>query len=191
MFAQTFAVSLRILLFRAGPQDLPYDPRQSLPLALIAGLANALIFAQVLPLASAVAMAAAMIAGTALVTRSILRARGLVERYTQTFNALMATAAVLTLLLLPLFMQVAPILRTLAASPELLEQPEALQMPQGVVFLMNLLNFWNFAVTASIFRHAANVQLWVGVIIALIIAFIVLFFVAFAGTMAGALFGVG
>ena len=79
--------------------------------------------------------------------------------------------------------------REIAAQPELLENPDALKLPQGVVFLMNLLNFWNFAVTAHILRHAANVQLWVGVVIALIIAFVVLFFVAFAGTFVGALFG--
>lgn len=189
MFAQVFAVTLRILGFRAGPQDFPYDPRLTAPLALLAGLANFLVFVQVLPMASSAAMAAAMVGGTALVTRSVLRARGLLERYNQTFNALLATAAVLTLLLLPLFSQVAPMLREIAVKPELLEQPDALQLPQGIVFAMNLLNFWNFAVTAYIFRHAANVQLWVGVLIALIIAFVVLFFVAFAGSIAGALFG--
>jgi len=191
MFAQVLAVTLRILGFRAGPQDFPFEPRLTTPLMLFAGLANFLVFAQVLPVASALAMAAAMIGGTALVTRSVLRARDLASRFNQTFNALLATAAVLTLLLLPLFAQVAPALREIAAKPELLEQPDALQLPQGVVFAMNLLNFWNFAVTAHIFRHAANVQLWVGVIIALIIAFVVLFFVAFAGTFVGALFGAG
>lgn len=191
MFAQVFAVTLRILGFRAGPQDFPYDPRLTAPLALLAVAANFLIFVQVLPAPSSAAMAAAMVGGTALVARSVLRARGLLGRFTQTFNALMATAALLTLLLLPLFAQVAPALREIAAQPELLENPDALKLPQGVVFLMNLLNFWNFAVTAHILRHAANVQLWVGILIALIIAFVVLFFVAFAGTFVGALFGVG
>ncbi|SFF65532.1 hypothetical protein SAMN04488120_11811 [Fontimonas thermophila] len=189
MFAQVLTVTLRILGFRAGPQDFPYDPRLTWPLVSITGLANFLVFVQVLPAVSSAAMAAAMIAGTALVTRSILRARNLAPRFNQTFNSLLATAAVLTLLLLPLFMQVAPVLREIAAKPQLLEQPDALRLPQGVVFTMNLLNFWNFAVTAHIFRHAANVQLWVGVIIALIIAFVVLFFVAFAGSLVGAMFG--
>lgn len=189
MYAQTFAVTLRILGFRAGPQDFPFDPRLTAPLMLLAGLANFLVFVQVLPVVSSAAMAAAMIAATALVTRSVLRARDLLSRYNQTFNALLATAAALTFMLLPLFAQVAPSLREVAANPELLEQADALKLPQGVVFLMNLLNFWNFGVTAHIFRHAANVQLWVGVVIALIIAFVVLFFVAFAGTLAGVLVG--
>ncbi|MEQ1439502.1 hypothetical protein AAG565_09065 [Fontimonas sp. SYSU GA230001] len=189
MFAQVFAVTLRILGFRAGPQDFPYDPGLTRPLVLLAIVANFLIFVQVLPGPSSAAMAAAMVGGMALVVRSVLRTRGLLSRYNQTFNALLTTTALLTLMLLPLFMQVAPDLRELAAKPELLERPDALKLPQGVVFLMNLLNFWNFAVTAHILRHAANVQLWVGVLIALIIAFVALFLVAFAGTFAGVLFG--
>lgn len=189
MFAQVLAVTLRILGFRAGPQDFPFDPKLIWPLAVAAAAANFLVFVQVLPGPSSAAMAAAMVGGTALVTRSVLRARGLLSRFNQTLNALLATSALLTLMLLPLFAQVAPLLREIAAKPELLEDPDALQLPQGVVFLMNMLNFWNFAVTAHILRHAANVQLWVGVFIALIIAFVALFLVAFAGTFAGALFG--
>ncbi|MBI3170980.1 MAG: hypothetical protein HYZ32_00110 [Hydrocarboniphaga effusa] len=190
MFAQVIAVTFRILGFRAGPQDFPYDPKLTWPLAATAAAANFLIFVQVLPIASSVALAAAMVGGTALVTHSVLRARALLSRFNQTLNALLATTALLTLMLLPLFAQVAPALREIAAQPELLENPDALKLPQGAVFLMNLLNFWNFAVTAHILRHAANVQLWIGIVIALIIAFVALFLVAFAGTFAGALFGV-
>ncbi len=192
MFAQIIAVTIRLLGFRAGPQDFPFDPRLTVPLVGFAGLANLLVFSQVLPLASAIAMAAAMIGGTALVTRSVLRARHVPERFNQTFNALMATSGLLTAALIPLFVQLIPGLQQIAENPELLNDPEALQplLPQGAVFLMNLLNFWNFAVTAHIYRHAGNVSLWVGLIIALIAAFVVLFFVAFAGAIAGSLFGV-
>ncbi|MEC9362487.1 MAG: hypothetical protein VYC42_04615 [Pseudomonadota bacterium] len=191
MYAQVIAATLRILGFRAGPQDFPYDPRLTLPLILVAGGANAALFGQVLPLATALLMAAAMVGGTALVTRSVLRARAVPERFNQTFNALLATAAALTLVMLPLFAQVAPILRQVAENPELLEQDSGVRLPQGLAFLMNLINFWNFAVTAFVFRHAANVQLWLGVIIALILAFVVLFCVIFAGLIAGMLFGTG
>lgn len=191
MYAQVLAVTLRILGFRAGPQDFPYDPRLTPTLVLIAGGANAVLFGQVLPLPTALTMAVAMLGGTALVTRSVLRARAVPERFTQTFNALLATAAVLTLAMLPLFAQVAPVLRQVAENPELLQQEGGVQLPQGLAFLMNLINFWNFAVTAFVFRHAANVQLWLGVIIALILAFVVLFCVIFAGLLAGLLFGTG
>ncbi|HEY1077822.1 MAG TPA: hypothetical protein VGE51_14115 [Fontimonas sp.] len=190
MLAQIAAATFRLLGFRAGPQDFPYDPRLTAPLMLFAGLANLLVFVQVLPLPSAVAMAAAMVGGTALVTRSVLRARKVPERFNQTFNALLATSGLLTAALLPLFAQLIPGLEQIAGNPDLLKDPEALKplMPQGVVFMMNLLNFWNFAVTAHIYRHAANVNLGVGLIIALVAAFAVLFCVAFAGAIAGALF---
>lgn len=192
MFAQILAITFRLLGFRAGPQDFPYDPRLTKPLVLFAAAANLLVFIQVLPLPSALAMAAAMVGAMALVTRSMLRARAVPERFNQTFNALLATSGVLTAALVPLFVQLIPGLQKIAESPELLNDPEALRplMPQGVVFLMNLLNFWNFAVTAHIFRHAGNVSLWLGLIIALIAAFVTLFFVAFAGAIAGSLFGV-
>jgi FtsH-binding integral membrane protein len=188
-FAQSFRATLRILAFRAGPQDFPFDARLQTPLIALAMLANALIFSQVLPLATSLAMALAMVGATALVTRSILRTRKAPERFQQTFHALLATGATLTLLLYPLFVQVAPVLRELAAHPEQLETGTPIALPAPLVWASNLLNFWNFAVTAHIFRHAANVKLWLSFAIALLLAFVVLFLVAFAGTFAGALFG--
>ncbi len=132
-----------------------------------------------------------MVGGMALVARALLRARDLLNRFHQTFAALMLTTALLTLMLAPLFAQIAPVLREIAADPQLLEKPEALQLPGGTAFLMNLLNIWNFAVTASIFRQSANVNLWVGLLVTLLAAFMVLMLVAFAGSLAAALFGVG
>lgn len=183
------AATLRILAFRAGPQDFPFDRRLQMPLIAFAAFANALIFSQVLPLATSLAMALAMVGATALVTRSLLRSRKVPERFQQTFHALLASGATLTLLLYPLFVQVAPVLRELAAHPEQLESGTPIALPAPLVWASNLLNFWNFAVTAHIFRNAANVNLWLGFVIALLLAFVVLFLVAFAGTFAGALFG--
>ena len=47
----------------------------------------------------------------------------------------------------------------------------------------------NFAITAHIFRHAANVPMWVGFVIAFIAASIMLFIGVIGGTFVGALFG--
>src|SRR3546814_12873571 len=82
-------------------------------------------------------------------------------------------------------------LRELASHPEMLEHPESVKLPPGIAFIMNALNLWSFAVTASIFRHAANVSMALGLLIALVIAVGLLFFVAFAGSFAGMLFGAG
>ena len=189
MLASIFNATLRIVLFRAGPQDFPYDPRLTGPLAVTAAAVNGLLFVQVLPPLAALVMAAAMVGGMALATQAVLRTRKLEARLHQTLASLLATNALLTLLLVPLFMQVAPVLREVALNPALLEDPDKLKLPQGVAFLMNLLNLWSFVVTASIFRHAANVTMGIGLLIALIVAFVLLFFVAFAGSFAGALVG--
>ncbi|QHS10110.1 hypothetical protein [Sinimarinibacterium sp. NLF-5-8] len=191
MFAPILIASLRILGFRAGPQDFPFDERLTTPLVAFAVMANSVIFVQVLPLATSLAMAAAMVAATALMTRSILNARQLGARFTQTFHALLATSALLMLMLAPLFAQMVPVLREVQADPSLLEHPESLKMPQGVAFLMNLINFWSFVVTAHIFRHAANIRMWGALLVALLVAVVSLFAVMFAGSIAGMVFGVG
>jgi hypothetical protein len=189
MFSQAFATTLRMLLFRAGPQDFPFAAALTPALLVLATVANTLLFSQVLPLSMALGIALAMVGAMALVTRSILRLRNAANRFQQTFNSLLATTAVLTLALLPPFIQVAPQLLQLAKHPELLSNPQAVALPPLPVFLMNLLNFWNFAVTAHIFRHAANVNLWTGLLIALIAAGIMLFIGVVGGTIFGAVFG--
>jgi hypothetical protein len=190
MLSQALNATFRILLFRAGPQDFPFaQGLMPLCIALAAG-ANALMLAQVLPVPMAIAMALAMVAAMALVTRSVLRARNLLNRYQQTFNALLATTAVLTLALLPAFVQMAPAVMQIAKNPQLLETPDAVKVPAFGVFWMNLLNIWNFAVTAHIFRHAAGVQMWVGLFIAFVAAGIALFLGVLGGSIGGVLFGV-
>src|SRR3546814_10952235 len=88
-----FSATLRILFFRAGPQDFPYDPRLTAPLAVSAGLANGLMFMQVLPIGAALVMAITMVGGMALATRAILRPRPLDARYHPTFAAFISPTA--------------------------------------------------------------------------------------------------
>jgi hypothetical protein len=114
MFSQAFATTLRMLLFRAGPQDFPFAAALTPALLVLATVANTLLFSQVLPLSMALGIALAMVGAMALVTRSILRLRNAANRFQQTFNSLLATTAVLTLALLPPFIQVAPQLLQLA-----------------------------------------------------------------------------
>lgn len=190
MLSSVLNATFRILFFRAGPEDFPYAKGLTLWCIAAATGANAAMLAQVLPVPIAVAMALAMIGATALVTRSVLRVRDLLNRFQQTFNALLATTAVLSLALLPVFVQLAPIVMEVAKNPEVLANPDAVKVPAFGVFWMNLLNFWNFAVTAHIFRHSAGVNLWVGLFIAFVAAGIALFLGVMGGAIGGALFGV-
>jgi hypothetical protein len=189
MFSQALTATLRMLFFRAGPQDFPFAAALTPALLALATAANTLLFLQVLPASMALGIALAMVSAMALVTRTILRLRSVASRFQQTFNSLLATTAVLTLALLPPFTQVAPQLLELAKHPELLSNPDAVKLPAVPVFVMNLLNFWNFGVTAYIFRHAANVNLWTGLLIAFIAAGIMLFIGVIGGTIFGAVFG--
>lgn len=189
MFVQVINATLRILFFRAGPQDFPFAPGLTQACVALAAVANALVFSQVLPLPMSVAMAAAMVAAVALVTHSVLKARKFSNRFQQTFNALLATTSVLTLALLPPFVQVAPQIIELAKHPELLGNPDAVHLSAVALFFMNLVNFWNFAVTAHIFRHAAGVNLWIGFFIAFVASGIILFLGVIGGSIGGVLFG--
>jgi len=190
MFTEALNTTVRILFFRAGPQDFPYASGLRPILLLLAAVSNAFMFSQLLPPAMAVGIAIAMIGGMALVVRWTLRLRNLSNRFQQTFDALLATTILLTLALLPPFTQIAPQLLELTKHPEALQNPGAVKLPAVPVLLMNMLNFWNFAVTAHIFRHAANVNLWVGFVIAFVAASIMLFIGMIGGTVTGALFGV-
>lgn len=189
MFSQIITVTLRILFFRAGPQDFPYVQGLTLICTVSAAAANALVFSQVLPISMALAMSVAMVGAVALVTQSVLKARKFENRFQQTFNALLATTAVLTLALLPFFAQLAPQILEITKNPDLLNHPEAVTIPMAAVFFINLVNFWNFAVTAHIFRHAAGVNLWVGFFIAGLASIVVLFLGVLGGSIGGALLG--
>lgn len=204
MFASVLAATINLLTFRSGPQDFPYAPGLTPWTMAFAAAANLSVFAQIIPLPLALLMAAMMVLGLALVTRVLLRARQLEPRYNQTLNSLLMTSGLLTLALAPLFASVAPLLREMAAAMEQGAQamggggsagtaegvaaPE-IALPQGTMFLMNLLNFWNFAVSASIYRQAANVNILFGLLIALAAALSVMFFVIVFASLIGGLLG--
>jgi hypothetical protein len=172
--SQAAAVTVRILLFRAGPQDFPHAPQfvAALPLAAIA--AYFVLFAVVLPAGPSLVLGALSVAALALVTHSLLSARRVVNRFQQTYHALLATGLVLTLASIPPMAALAPALKQIAANPELLQKPGAVEAPAAASLLLNLLNIWNFAVYAHIFRHAADTRLMTGALIALFVVLSVL-----------------
>jgi hypothetical protein len=172
--SQAAAVTVRTLLFRAGPQDFPHAPQFVLALPLAATAAYFVLFAVVLPAGPSLVLGALSVAALALVTHSLLSARKVVNRFQQTYHALLATGLVLTLASIPPMAALAPALKQIAANPELLQQPGAVEAPALASLLLNLLNIWNFAVYAHIFRHAAETRLVTGALIALFVVLSVL-----------------
>ncbi len=174
MLQQAAIVALRILLFRAGPQDFPHAPQLAVPLPAIAVATYFAVFVILLPPGASLVIALASVGALALVTHSLLSARRLASRFQQTFHALLATGIVLTLASIPAMSALAPALQQIAATPELLQQPGAVQTSPVASLLLNALNLWNLAVYSHIFRHAVETRLWTGVLIALFVAFSVL-----------------
>jgi hypothetical protein len=181
MFSQVANATVRLLLFRGGPQDFPYSPVLVpwLPAAFV--IAYFLLFRIVLSFGMSLVLAILSIAGLALATQLVLKARGFMNRFQQTFHSLCATGAVLTLASLPAMVSSAPILKEIARKPELLEQPGAVQVPPLAALALNALNLWNLAVYAHIYRHAVDGRIWTGALIALATVFAVLFFTVLTG----------
>lgn len=191
LFSQVLIATLRIAGFRAGPQDFPYAPQVTATLVTATMVAEYLLFSLVLPAPMALAWALAVVAGLALVSHSLLRARSLLNRFNQTFNTLLATSVLFTCLALPASLQLAPLARLVIDNPEIANRPETVQAPGGAVFIIYLLNFWNLAVSANIYRHSLNVGVGFGLLIALAASLVVLFLAVFFGSLAAGVMAIG
>ena len=183
MLNQAATVTLRILLFRAGPEDFPHAPQLAVWLPAAATAAYVALFLVVLPPGISVLLSVLSVGALALVTHSLLNARHLASRFQQTYHALLATGIVLTLASIPPMAVLAPGLQQIAANPELLKQPDAVQVSPLASLLLNALNLWNLAVYAHIFRRAADTRMFIGVLIALFVVFSVLLLSMFAAQM--------
>ncbi|ULQ47083.1 hypothetical protein JN531_002075 [Flagellatimonas centrodinii] len=188
MFAQALSVTLKVLLFRAGPQDFPFLPQWTRTVCVLGATPVFFVYALALAPTLALIMATATVVGMALATRGILRVRKVEDRFTQTFQTLLCANAVLTALMAIPFAQVAPILLELAADPELATGAMAApDLPGGPVLLMNLLNVWNFVVSAHIFRHATNSGFGAGLLWAFAVVAVTMTCVLVFGTLVGSL----
>lgn len=150
------SVLIDLCLLKRGPQDLPHNPALTLAfligaLALEAYSANLLsnsptLFSSVI-LSGAFALAA---------TWAILRLRRVESRYWQTLFALIATGVLFSLLALPLLVAIGPL------------DPDNMTQLSPVVGLgIVLLAAWRLLVAGHIWRHALDIPLPVGVLVAL------------------------
>ena len=165
------AVTLRILTFRAGPQDFPHLPQLVAPLPAVAASAYFMFWSILLAPGEAALISLAGVGALALVTHSLLSARGLVNRFQQTYHALLAATSVLALLLVPPALALAPAMREILANPDLLKQPDAVQMSPVASMAVNAIELWAFAVYTHVFRQAMETWLVVGALIALFVVF--------------------
>lgn len=163
MLASVFSATLKILFFRAGPEDFPFESGRNLLLACIAFavLANAALLSFLMPPGVALAGAAVNTAFLALFTRFALAMRKLDNRFQQTFNALLATTGLLTLFMIPFFAKIAPVLAQIAEllqkDPSLAQKPEMLPTPpSSAMSALMMLGIWQIVVICRIFMRAAG-----------------------------------
>ena len=174
MLTQAAAAAIRIVLFRAGPQDFPYAPPLVASIPVVAIGIYGVLFARLLPGSFAIVLSLLLVASLAIVTRAMLNVRGVSARFQQTFHALLASGAILTVISLPPVVALGPTLEKVAANPDLMNHPEQIQGPGWATFALNMITLWALAVFANVFRHALNVPLWTGPLLALFVGFSVL-----------------
>ncbi len=202
MLTQALWTSLRILVFRAGPEDFPYDPSRRLNVgcAALGVLVNAALAAvmgqaavamkllpqQPSPLADLL-LGAMTVLAMGLFTQVALRVRQLENRFQQTFNALLCTSSVLALLMVLPILQLLPILplaqelsTRLATDPNLANDPSMVSaLPGGTplyCLMIAVLLVWQFAVTAQVYQRAANTRAAGGILIAMLCVLAVISF---------------
>lgn len=192
MLASVLNATLKLLLFRAGPQDFPYDPRLTGWLVPLAALVNYFVLGLVLSPMVAAAISVAVVMALSVATRVFLRTRGMEARFMQTYHALLAVSIPMTLLLMWPFSEIAPELQKLSqVEPGPADTMPQLQVPGWAALTMNLLNLWNYLVNAHIFRNAGNLGRGGGLIVALLVALGVLMFVFMFASFIAAIFGGG
>lgn len=156
MPARLIALFLDLLSLRRGPQDLPHAPVLAVALVLALLLVESW---------SSRALGVAANLGPALVLSgllalaipwAVLRLRGLAARFWQTALALAGTGLVFGLLALPLMLAMGPI-----------DPANPAAIPPLLGWSTVLLAGWRLVVAGHVWRHALEVPLPSGVLVAL------------------------
>lgn len=182
MLNQAASAALRILLFRAGPQDFPYAASVTRVVVPLTALVWFLQYRLTLPPLPAAIHAAGALAALAGFSYSLLQVRGLTNRMRQTFDSLLLTDCALTLLLLPPLSALAPHMMRIAENPDLARTEMLPPLPSLAVIAVSL---WNFMVTAHIYRHSLNTGLGVGSLVALLAAIVTVSVASALGALVG------
>jgi hypothetical protein len=198
MFNAVVSATLRLLFFRAGPQDFPYSPTPALSRAaiLFAVIAVTLPELKVMAPLPAALFGGVMVLGLLVFVRLLLRLKKLENRFQQASNALLCATGALWLLALPAWTAVMPTMNAmqqkLIADPTLTESPErfaALQaemqaaIPPSAAFMIFVIWIWQFAITARVLGKATDSSPFGGVGLALLCLLNLFAFTLFADSL--------
>lgn len=163
MFASLAQTLARIMLLRAGPQDLPAAPgilQLSVLLYMLSAIGKLLL---INPFLAALAQALLSVVVLWAYLRAILNMRKIPERFAQTFAALLLTSAIIGTLMLGPLSALTPMLLQIAEGGDM----QALQVPAMAAYAWLGLSLWGLTLAGHIFRHALDTSLGVGVLVAL------------------------
>ncbi|ROO37797.1 hypothetical protein SAHL_00665 [Salinisphaera orenii YIM 95161] len=166
---------IELMLLRRGPQDMPGDQTSLAASAAVYCILLVLQVGLITPPGYAVFQAVVATALIAIYVRTVLRMRGLGNRFAQTATSLYAAGATLTLIMLAPTHAMTPYLEAIAQASD----PQQVPMPPGYVVLAYVaMGVWGLAIYSHIYRHALDSSIWLGVGAAL--AFEVLLLVVFS-----------
>lgn len=145
-----FKVVIRILLMQAGPQDLPAS-RSSLVLSIVLYWMVATTVTVTTNESRGLSLLLLSFILQLAMVFAVLQMSNRVARFNQTASALFATAALLGLINLPLWLMAEP------------------PMPAGLALLILGGLFWSLAVDGSIWRHALDRSFGMGLSVAVLL----------------------
>ncbi len=181
MLTELARTTLKLLQFRAGPQDFPFSLQATRTVVMVAVAVSYFQYRLTLPPLPALVHALVSLGVMAALTWQLLNWRRVGNRAQQTINSLFATGSALTILLLPLLTAVAPQIIKMAETPDTATTEALPPLPMLGLLALSL---WSLAVSANIYRHALNLPLMMGLLASL---FTALVSVSVAGTISGLL----
>lgn len=147
-----------IMIFRRGPQDVPYSTTLLAATCIAAFVVDFAATAQFYDDASIAAPMAVSVAAELLLAWAALQMSNRAPRFAQTATALMGTRIAFTLLTFPMLLGLGPV-----RDPEQMTALQAL-----LVWLLLPFAFWKLAVTAHVLRSALDASMRVGLLLALV-----------------------
>ena len=147
-----------ILLFRRGPQDVPYSTSLLATSCIVAYVVDFAVTAQLYADAAIAAPIAVSVAAELALAYAALMMSNRNARFAQTATALMGTRIAFTLMTFPMLLGLGP-----ARDPEKLTAMQAL-----LVWLLLPFAFWKLAVTAHVLRSALETSMRIGLLLALV-----------------------
>lgn len=189
MYQQALRVAISLMLFRGGPQDMPYSMPLARLAAAVAAVTTVLMLAPLTPFPLAVATGIGGVTGVAFFVRQLLRGRKLDSRFAQTVTSHLLVGSLFALMMWPAFSALSPAMQALMQDGKGMErlqsgQPLPINPPAWAALWSDALFIWSMAASARINRLAGDLGRPASWLLTLLSLFVLLGFVLMAQIIA-------